>query len=52
MDYPTVSVIVLNYNGLRYMENCFASLSRLNYPADRVELVCQFVKCKMCVSIN
>ncbi len=36
---PTVSVIVLNYNGLAYMENCFASLSRLDYPPDRLELV-------------
>jgi GT2 family glycosyltransferase len=39
VNYPTVSVIVLNYNGLRYMEDCFSSLSRLDYPADRVELV-------------
>ena len=39
MDYPTVSVIVLNYNGLRYMEDCFASLSLMDYPSDRVELV-------------
>lgn len=39
MPYPTISVIVLNYNGLRYMEDCFASLSRLDYPSDRVELV-------------
>ena len=38
-QYPTVSVIVLNYNGLRYMEDCFASLSQLDYPVDRVELV-------------
>jgi GT2 family glycosyltransferase len=37
--YPTVSVIVLNYNGLRYMEDCFGSLSQLDYPAGRVELV-------------
>lgn len=38
-SYPTVSVIVLNYNGLQYMEDCFASLSQLDYPAGRVELV-------------
>jgi GT2 family glycosyltransferase len=37
--YPTVSVIVLNYNGLRYMKDCFTSLSQLDYPTDRVELV-------------
>ncbi len=39
MNVPTVSVIVLNYNGLRYLEDCFASLRRLDYPADRLELV-------------
>ncbi len=39
MDYPTVSVVVLNYNGRQYMEDCFASLSRLDYPAERLELV-------------
>lgn len=39
MHYPTVSVIVLNHNGLRYMKDCFTSLSRLDYPTDRVELV-------------
>jgi GT2 family glycosyltransferase len=37
--HPTVSVIVLNYNGLRYMDDCFGSLSQLDYPAGRVELV-------------
>jgi GT2 family glycosyltransferase len=39
MEYPTISVIVLNYNGLRYMQDCFASLNQLDYPSDRVELV-------------
>jgi GT2 family glycosyltransferase len=39
MNYPSVSVIVLNYNGLAYMEDCFASLGRLDYPADRIELL-------------
>jgi GT2 family glycosyltransferase len=39
MEQPTVSVIVLNYNGLQYMEDCFSSLSQLDYPEDRVELV-------------
>jgi GT2 family glycosyltransferase len=39
MQFPTVSVIVLNYNGLQYMESCFTSLSQLDYPHDRVELV-------------
>lgn len=39
MDYPTVSVIVLSYNGRQYLEDCFASLFRLDYPPERLELV-------------
>jgi GT2 family glycosyltransferase len=39
VHHPTVSVIVLNYNGLQYMEDCFGSLSQLDYPVERVELV-------------
>jgi GT2 family glycosyltransferase len=39
MAYPTVSVIVLSFNSLQHMEDCFTSLSQLDYPADRVELV-------------
>lgn len=36
---PLASVIVLNYNGVRYLEQCFHSLEALNYPDDRLELV-------------
>lgn len=39
MQLPTVSVIVLNYNGLQHLEACFTSLSQLDYPQDRVDLV-------------
>lgn len=39
MAPPTISVIVLNYNGLRYMDDCFTSLSQLDYAADYLDLV-------------
>lgn len=39
MRYPSVSVIVLNYNGLEYLAECCSSLSQLDYPSDCVELV-------------
>jgi len=39
MHYPSVAVIVLNYNGLEYLEDCCSSLSRLDYPTDCLELV-------------
>jgi GT2 family glycosyltransferase/glycosyltransferase involved in cell wall biosynthesis len=38
-EYPTVSVIVLNYNGLRHLNDCFTSLLALDYPSDRLELM-------------
>jgi GT2 family glycosyltransferase len=36
---PFVSVVVLNYNGLRFLDSCLASLGRLEYPRDRYEVV-------------
>ncbi|HET9494841.1 MAG TPA: glycosyltransferase, partial [Chloroflexia bacterium] len=36
---PTVSVVVLNFNGLRHLEPCFTSLLELDYPKDRLELM-------------
>jgi len=38
-SWPSVSVIVLNYNGLRHLEACFTSLAALDYPADALELL-------------
>ena len=35
----TVSVIVLNYNGMQHLESCFTALGRLDYPRDQVELM-------------
>src|SRR5436190_2997233 len=36
---PTVSVVVLNYNGLKHLDTCFLSLGALEYPKDRLELI-------------
>src|SRR5438270_7559017 len=38
-DQPTVTVIVLNYNGLRHLEDCFNSLLAVDYPADQLALM-------------
>ncbi|MBW4630635.1 MAG: glycosyltransferase [Iphinoe sp. HA4291-MV1] len=38
-NLPTVTVIVLNYNGLRHLQDCFSSLLKLDYPKDRLELM-------------
>jgi GT2 family glycosyltransferase/glycosyltransferase involved in cell wall biosynthesis len=36
---PAVSVIVLNHNGQSYLDDCLSSLSRLDYPPDKLEIV-------------
>jgi GT2 family glycosyltransferase len=36
---PTVSVVVLNYNGRDHLDACLGSLGDLDYPIDRLELI-------------
>ena len=36
---PSVSVIVLNYNGRQHLDDCFTSLLALDYPKDKLELM-------------
>ncbi|MEM7308604.1 MAG: glycosyltransferase family 2 protein [Planctomycetota bacterium] len=38
-DLPPVSIVILNYNGLRHLKGCFDSLSELDYPSERIEVV-------------
>ena len=41
MDYknPTVSIIVINFNGLNHLKNCIPSLLKQNYPKDLIEII-------------
>jgi GT2 family glycosyltransferase/glycosyltransferase involved in cell wall biosynthesis len=39
-NQPTVSVIVVNWNGREHLEACFRSLLASDYPADKLEIVC------------
>src|SRR6478672_5949735 len=34
-----ISIIVLNYNGRRHLDDCFSSLMALDYPQSHLELV-------------
>jgi GT2 family glycosyltransferase len=34
-----VSIIVLNYNGFKYLDKCLNSLERLNFPRDQYEIL-------------
>jgi GT2 family glycosyltransferase len=36
---PTVSVLVLNYNGREHLEACFHALTALDYPREALDLV-------------
>ena len=36
---PRVSVLVLNYNGIKYLDDCFKSLEKLSYPNYEVVLI-------------
>ncbi len=38
-DWPTVSVVVINYDGRDYLQRCLGSLRAQDYPADRLEIV-------------
>lgn len=35
---PLVSIVVVNYNGQRFLKDCFDSLYALNYPANQLEI--------------
>jgi len=39
IEYPKVSVIVLNFNGKEYLKNCFESLKNQTYPNYEVIMV-------------
>ncbi|MGE4357604.1 MAG: glycosyltransferase [Candidatus Omnitrophota bacterium] len=39
MKKPLVSIIVVNYNGKRFLKDCFDSLMNLNYPKSKLEII-------------
>lgn len=39
MIWPKVSVVIVNLNGKRHIENCLASLHELDYPKDSLQIV-------------
>lgn len=38
-NYPKVSIIVLNYNGKKWLDDCFQSLAEVDYPNFEVVMV-------------
>ena len=39
MDYPRVSIVIVNYNGKRHLPECLKSIQKLDYPKDCVEVI-------------
>lgn len=38
-DYPSASVVILNFNGREFLGECLESLAKLRYPKDRLEVI-------------
>ena len=38
-DYPSISIITVNYNGLRFLKNLFNSILNLSYPEDKIQAI-------------
>ncbi|MCL4378501.1 MAG: glycosyltransferase family 2 protein [Actinobacteria bacterium] len=38
-DYPKISIITVNYNGKRFLKNLFRSISSLEYPKDKIQII-------------
>lgn len=39
MTLPFVSIIIVNFNGLKYLRECLDSVESLNYPRERFEVI-------------
>lgn len=38
-ELPSVSIVIVNYNGKKYLKDCFESLDKLSYPKDKYEII-------------
>lgn len=35
----TISICIVNYNGLKYLKDCFNSIAKTNYPFEKIETI-------------
>lgn len=38
-DYPTVDIVILNYNGKKFLDDCILSVQKSTYPAFKIYLL-------------
>jgi GT2 family glycosyltransferase len=38
-DDPLISIITVNFNGIRFLNNLFDSITNLNYPRDKIQII-------------
>lgn len=38
-NFPTISIIIVNYNGRHLLKECFSSLRKLTYPQENIEII-------------
>lgn len=38
-EFPLCSIVIVNYNGKKYLERCLRSFEASDYPADRIEIL-------------
>ena len=38
-DLPFVSIVIINYNGMRFLKDCLESVLRTDYPREKLEII-------------
>ncbi len=39
MEFPLCSILIVNYNGKKHLDRCLTAFEKLDYPADRIEIL-------------
>jgi len=39
LDYPLITISIVNLNGQKYLKDCLESINNLNYPQEKIEII-------------
>ncbi len=39
LDYPLITISIVNLNGQKYLKDCLESINNLSYPQDKIEII-------------